>query len=91
MRLLSQRIGKPPVFIEKIVSNWWKVFILSELLAVLYMCIVIQPEFNERMKVSENALLPALVTERFNYYHRLSTFLNELHTTRYFFVLNSWK
>ncbi|VBB34727.1 unnamed protein product [Acanthocheilonema viteae] len=80
MRLLSQPIGKPPVIVEKIVSNWWKVCILSELLAVVYMCIVIQPEYNEHTKISENALLPALVTERFSYYQRISTFLKELHT-----------
>lgn len=83
MRLLSQQIGKPPIFVEKIVSKWWKVCILSELLAVVYMCIVIQPEYNERTKISENALLPALVTERFSYYQRILTFLDELHTERY--------
>lgn len=83
MRLLSEPIAKPPVFVEKIVSKWWKVCILSELLAIVYICIVIQPEYNERAKVSENALLPALVTERFNYYQRITTFLNGLHTERY--------
>lgn len=83
MRLLSQPIGKPPIFVEKIVSKWWKVCILSELLAIVYICIIIQPEYNEHTKVSENALLPALVTERFSYYQRISTFLKELSTDRY--------
>ncbi|EJW85693.1 hypothetical protein WUBG_03394 [Wuchereria bancrofti] len=82
MRLLSQPIDKPPVFVEKIISKWWKVCIISELLALIYICIIIQPEYNERMKVSENALLPALVTERFNYYHRISVFLEKLHSER---------
>uniref|UniRef100_A0A0R3RU99 Glycosylphosphatidylinositol anchor attachment 1 protein n=1 Tax=Elaeophora elaphi TaxID=1147741 RepID=A0A0R3RU99_9BILA len=82
MRLLSQPIGKPPIFVEKVVSKWWKVCILSELLAVIYICVIIKPEYNERTKVSENALLPALVTERFNYYHQISIFLKELRAER---------
>ncbi|KAK6107007.1 Gaa1-like GPI transamidase component family protein [Brugia pahangi] len=82
MRLLSQPIDKPPVFVEKIVSKWWKVCVISELLALIYICIIIQPEYNEHMKVSENALLPALVTERFSYYHRISTFLDKLRPER---------
>nr|CRZ26113.1 BMA-HPO-3 [Brugia malayi] len=82
MRLLSQPIDKPPVFVEKIVSKWWKVCVISELLALIYICIIIQPEYNEHMKVSENALLPALVTERFSYYHRISAFLDKLRPER---------
>uniref|UniRef100_A0A915Q2H4 Glycosylphosphatidylinositol anchor attachment 1 protein n=1 Tax=Setaria digitata TaxID=48799 RepID=A0A915Q2H4_9BILA len=82
MRLLSQSIGKPPVIIEKMVSKWLKICVLSELIGVIYICFIIQPEYNERTKVSENALLPALVTERFSYHQRISNFLKELRAER---------
>ncbi|VDO78939.1 unnamed protein product [Onchocerca flexuosa] len=82
MRLLSQSVGKPPIFVEKLILKWWKICLLSELLALVYIGIIIQPEYNEHTKISENALLPALVTERFTYSQRISTFLKELRTER---------
>ncbi|VDM92693.1 unnamed protein product, partial [Onchocerca ochengi] len=82
MRLLSQPIAKPPIIVEKLISKWWKICFVSELLALVYMGIVIQPEYNEHTRISENALLPALVTERFSYSQRISTFLNELRAER---------
>ncbi|MCP9260541.1 Palmitoyltransferase ZDHHC3 [Dirofilaria immitis] len=55
---------------------------MNEVLAIIYICIIIQPEYNEHTKISENALLPALVTERFSYSQRISTFLQELRVER---------
>ncbi|VDN30920.1 unnamed protein product [Gongylonema pulchrum] len=81
MRSLSESIGKPPIIVAKLVSKWRLVCLLSEILALAYMGIIIQPGYNESTRISENALLPALVTERFTSHQRISAFLKGLHAT----------
>ncbi|VDN05140.1 unnamed protein product [Thelazia callipaeda] len=78
MQSFAHSVGKPSVVMQKLLSKWWKFCIISEFLAVVYICTIIQPEYSERAKVSENALLPALVAERFNYNERLHRFRTEL-------------
>ncbi|VDK46430.1 unnamed protein product [Anisakis simplex] len=78
MRTLTQSTGKRPQLIERLVSKWKVICLLSELTCVLYLAILMLPEYNERTRISENALLPALVQEHFSYAERIGTFLKAL-------------
>lgn len=83
MHSLSQSTGKPPEFVEKLVSNWKKICVLGPLASIIYMCIIILPECNERTRISENALLPALVTEHFGHQQRIYASLKALYVEKY--------
>uniref|UniRef100_A0A158R4S5 Glycosylphosphatidylinositol anchor attachment 1 protein n=1 Tax=Syphacia muris TaxID=451379 RepID=A0A158R4S5_9BILA len=78
MRSLSQSVGKPPRIISALVNNWKSVCILGPTIAVLILAFIILPGYNEPTRVSENALLPALVTENFAYQQRIIGFAKEL-------------
>ncbi|VDN27550.1 unnamed protein product [Gongylonema pulchrum] len=53
MRSLSESIGKPPIIVAKLVSKWRLVCFLSEILALAYMGIIIQPGYNESTLLTE--------------------------------------
>ncbi|KHN75371.1 Glycosylphosphatidylinositol anchor attachment 1 protein [Toxocara canis] len=78
MRTLTQSSGQRPRIVERLVLKWKPICLLSELLCVLYMAVLMLPEYNERTRISENALLPALVQEHFSYPERIAAFLKAL-------------
>uniref|UniRef100_A0A0M3HQI1 Glycosylphosphatidylinositol anchor attachment 1 protein n=2 Tax=Ascaris TaxID=6251 RepID=A0A0M3HQI1_ASCLU len=78
MRTLTQSTGKRPRFVERLVAQWKAICLLSEPLCVLFLSLLMLPEYNERTRISENALLPALVQEHFAYPERIAAFMKAL-------------
>ena len=79
MRSMSQSVGKPPKFVQKLVEKWKTVCLLCPVIAVVYMAFIVLPDYNEPTRISENALLPALVTEHFSHSQRIAAFAKALH------------
>ncbi|VDN50214.1 unnamed protein product [Dracunculus medinensis] len=77
MRSLSESIGKRPWILIKIVDKWKEIGVLSILSCFLY--VIFLMKFSEKTRISENALLPALVNENFQYSHHINAFVKHFH------------
>lgn len=82
MRPMSRSVGKPPKIISKLVEKWRIVCLISPLIGLVIASLIILPDYNDPTRVSENALLSALVTEHFSYQQRIVAFAKELNVEK---------
>lgn len=68
----AEKIGK---YLQRYSSYLSSAFYFS---GIIYFCFVLSPSFNNKTYFSENALLPGLVDEEFNYAHEIKDELTDL-------------